>query len=78
MTANELGKLYIELALKSEENYFTECGFASATEARAAMYLKIIEGRLSRGDIEVLAPLFESGDVDLRKHVKIPKRFFLF
>ena len=45
MNNKQLAELYVELALKYEEQFPVECGFAAATSAQALLVEKIASRR---------------------------------
>jgi len=78
MTSLDLAEKYIELAMEYEEHNYAECGFEQATERRMKIYRQIKKGRLTEQEMSEVEPLFQEAGIDLKKHIKIQKRFLLF
>ncbi len=78
MTPEELAEHYINISLKYEEENYVECGFKKATEERNRIYEKIKTGRVSSKEMKAIEPVFHYGNIDIREHLKIEKRFFIF
>lgn len=74
----ELADLYINLAMKFEEENYVECGFKAATEARQKIVAKIKAGTLSNKDIRSIEPIFLYGNLNVHDYVKAKKRFIFF
>ena len=78
MTNEELADLYINLAMKFEEENYVECGFKAATEARQKIVSKIKTGNLSSKDVRSIEPVFQYGGLHVHDYVKAKKRFIFF
>ncbi len=78
MNNAELADLYINLAMKFEEENYVECGFKAATEARQKIVAKIKAGTLSSKDIRSIEPGFQYGNLNVHDYVKAKKRFIFF
>lgn len=78
MNNDQLADLYIELAMKFEEENYVECGFKAATEQRQKLIEKIRSGRVNKKDLKLLEPVFSYGNIDIHQHLSVRKRFFFF
>ena len=78
MNNDALAELYINLAMKYEEENYVECGFKAATDARRKIIDKIKAGSLSKKDIHALEPIFSYSKLNINEYFKAKKRFIFF
>lgn len=78
MNNEALVELYIELAMKYEEENYVECGFKAATDARRKIVDKIKAGSLSKKDIRALEPIFSFSNLNINDHFTAKRRFIFF
>ena len=78
MNNHELADLYVDLAMKYEEDNYVECGFKEATEARQRLVDSIKSGAISKKDFHAMEPVFAYSNVKLADYIKPKKRFLFF
>jgi len=78
MNNDALAELYIELAMKYEEENYVECGFKAATETRRKIVDKIKAGSLSKKEIHALEPIFSFSKLNINDYFTAKKRFIFF
>jgi len=78
MNNQELANLYVDLAMKYEEDNYVECGFKEATQARQRLVDSIKSGKLTKKEFRAIEPVFAYSNVNLGDYIKPKKRFLFF
>ncbi len=77
LSFEQLSQLYIELSLTFSDTNYVECGFKQATDKQNKLIKKIRSGNMTKKDIAMIEPIFESGGINISDHIK-PKKFLGF
>ena|GEM_PF-1211406 len=70
MSFEELALQYTELGLRFAQDNYVECGFAQASQRQAELLTKIRSGNMSRKELGAVAPVFESGGINIRDYIQ--------
>ncbi len=78
MNNTELAEKYKVLAMRYEEENFTDCGFKGATEQQEQLYQKLLTGKVSRKEYALIEPIFSYAGLTLGDYIKPQKILGLF
>lgn len=78
MNNNELADLYLDAAMRYEDEQYVECGFKKASEFRGLIIDNIKKGTLSAKQLKLIAPVFDYVGINIYEHIKPRKRFLFF
>jgi len=74
MNNMELAEKYKVLAMRFEDENYTDCGFEIATEQQEQLYQKLLTGNVSRKEYALIEPVFSYAGLNLGDFIK-PKKF---
>jgi len=77
VTNKQLAALYVELLSLYEED-FPQAAEASSDEQQMLFINKILAGKISAKDIQLIEPVFSYGHVDIHRYIQPKKRFIWF
>lgn len=78
MKNNELADLYLEAAMRYEDEQYVECGFKKASEYRGLIYENIKKGTITSKQLKFIAPVFDYVGINIYEYIQPRKRFLFF